>query len=139
MAITGEGTMSEPNMPIREFKDGEIIFTEGDPPGAVYIVITGEVEISRGVGDARVVLAKRGWEEVFGEMALVDNNPRSATATALGEVRVYEISEAMFHSYLSELNPLILNVFSSLVTTIRELNETQVLLANILALRSRSS
>lgn len=126
-------------MPIREFKDGEVIFEEGAPPGAVYIVISGEVEISRGVGDDKIVLAKRGWEEVFGEMALVDNAPRSATATALGDVKLYEISEAAFHDYLSDLNPLILNVFSSLVTTIRELNETQVLLANILSLRSRSS
>lgn len=131
--------MDNANMPIREFKDGEVIFSEGDPPGAVYIIISGEVEISRGVEDQKVVLAKRGWEEVFGEMALVDNNPRSATATALGDVKLYEISEHMFHDYLSQLNPLILNVFSSLVTTIRELNETQVLLANILTLRSRSS
>ena len=126
-------------MPIREFKDGEVIFKEGDPPGAVYIVISGEVEIYRTVNDNRVVLAKRSWEEVFGEMALVDNNPRSASAQAIGDVKVYEISETLFHDYLSQLHPLILNVFSSLVTTIRELNETQVLLANVLTLRGRSS
>ena len=129
----------EEQMPIREFKDGEIIFTEGDPPGAVYIVISGEVEIFRGPVEQKVVLAKRGWEEVFGEMALVDNHPRSASAMAVGDVKLYEISESMFHDYLGELHPLILNVFSSLVGTIRELNETQMLLANVLSLRSRSS
>ena len=131
--------MDEMSAP-KHFHPGEVIFCEGDPPGAVYIIESGVVEISTGAGDeGRIVLAQRKEQEVFGEMALVDNQPRSATATAVGDVYAHVISEELFESYLSELNPLIFHIFSSLVTTIREMNETQSLIANIIKLRSGTS
>lgn len=119
------------------FKAGDVIFKEGDPPGSLYIIEVGVVEISRGQETDKVVLAERSTKEVFGEMALVDLQPRSATATALTDVYAHEVSEEVFTSYLSELNPLIFNVFRSLVTTIRDMNETQELIGHMLKLRAR--
>lgn len=121
----------------RHFKQGEVIFREGDAPGALYIIKAGIVEISRGVGDDKIVLAERAGGEVFGEMALVDNQPRSATATAQTDLYVFEVSEELLSQYIHELNPVIAQVFQSLVATIRDMNETQMLIANILNLRGR--
>lgn len=121
------------------FKQGEVIFREGDPPGALYIIEAGIVEISRGTGEDRMVVTERRGGDVFGEMALVDNQPRSATATALTDVHAYVISEEVFSSYINQLNPIIYKVFRSLVATIRDVNETQTLLAHILNLRGRIS
>lgn len=121
------------------FKQGQVIFHEGDPPGALYIIEAGIVEISRGQGEDRMVVTERRSGDVFGEMALVDNQPRSATATALTDVHAYTVSEEVFSAYINELNPIIYRVFKSLVGTIREMNETQTLLAHILNLRGRLS
>ncbi|MCI5050651.1 MAG: cyclic nucleotide-binding domain-containing protein [Rickettsiales bacterium] len=126
--------MEEMSVP-KHFHAGEVIFKEGDPPGALYIIESGIVEISTMADDARIVLAQRKEKEVFGEMALVDSQPRSATATAVGDVYAHVISEELFESYLNELNPLLFHIFSSLVTSIREMNETQALIANIIKLR----
>lgn len=131
--------MTQEFMSPRFVREGEIIFKEGDPPGALYIVEAGIVEIARGEGGEKVVLAERKAGDVFGEMALVDYQPRSATATALTDVHLHEMSEAVFSAYIKELNPLIHHVFKSLVSSIREMNETQTLIAHILHLRGRSS
>ncbi len=60
---------------------GEVLFEEGDPGDALYVVLEGEVRISRQVpGMGEEALAILGPGESFGEMALVDASPRSADA-----------------------------------------------------------
>ncbi len=62
---------------------GKEIFKEGEPGDGIYIVKSGLVQISAVLNDAdRVVLARLGPGEMFGEMAVLDQNPRSATALA---------------------------------------------------------
>lgn len=122
----------------KRFKAGEVIFKEGDPPGALYMIEKGVVEISKGEGDAQIALAERKENEVFGEMALVDHQPRSATATAKTDVETVMIFEEELNDYLGNLHPAVFHVFLSLVSTIREMNETQALLANVLKLRERA-
>ena len=74
---------------------GETIFREGDEASAMYVVLAGEMEItkkSRGAVDARVaVLGPGDW---FGEMSIVDIQPRSATVRALAPGRLIRISAA---------------------------------------------
>ncbi|MCS7311750.1 MAG: cyclic nucleotide-binding domain-containing protein [Acidobacteria bacterium] len=68
------------------FRQGEAIFREGDPGDRLYIVLDGQVRISKlipGVGEEALVILNRG--EFFGEMALVDGAPRSADAIAHSE------------------------------------------------------
>ena len=66
----------------REYLDGEVIFDEGEEGQAIYIVASGEVLICRqGQGDAGRV-AQLGPGTFFGELALLDNSPRSAQARA---------------------------------------------------------
>ncbi len=68
------------------FRQGETIFREGDPGDRLYIVLDGQVRISKfipGVGEEALAVLDRG--EFFGEMALVDGAPRSADAIAHSE------------------------------------------------------
>ncbi len=65
------------------FRSGQIVFREGDPGDGIYVVERGCVEISAVIGgQERRVLSHLGPGEFFGEMAVVDEQPRSATATA---------------------------------------------------------
>jgi len=68
----------------RRFRRGEIIFHAGDPGDALFIIVAGEVKIAlpSEEGD-EAILATLGPGDVFGELALLDGAPRSATASAL--------------------------------------------------------
>ena len=67
----------------RDFKAGAVVFREGDAGDGIYTVIEGKVQISALVGqDQRRVLSEIGPGDFFGEMAVLDNEPRSATVTA---------------------------------------------------------
>lgn len=65
------------------FGVGQELFREGQPPRDAFLIERGRVEISKTQGGERVVLGYRETGDILGEMALIDNNPRSATATAI--------------------------------------------------------
>src|SRR5882757_2609897 len=74
----------------RTFAPGEEIFKEGDAGDGMYVVRDGLVEISGMVGaDVRHVFSRIGPGDFFGEMAVLDDKPRSATAAARAQTRVY--------------------------------------------------
>lgn len=76
----------------RSFSAGEIIFKEGDPGDGLYVVAEGMVLISTIVDSAQPrVLSRMGPGEFFGEMAVLENEPRCASATAEMESRLYFI------------------------------------------------
>lgn len=81
---------------VQTFDDGEVIFCENEPPNEVYILKKGKVRISRIVDgkDIQLFVMKPG--DVFGEMALLENKNRSATAVALEETEVLVINRANF-------------------------------------------
>jgi len=67
----------------RKLRPGEMLFTEGDPGDAMYVVLDGKVRISKvipGAGEEALAILERG--DYFGEMALIDRQPRSADAKA---------------------------------------------------------
>jgi CRP-like cAMP-binding protein len=82
----------------REFKPGDTIITEGELPTAMWVVMSGSVEIKEG---GRHV-ATRGPGNTLGESALLDNEPRSATVVAATELRSVEFSKQDLVDYLSE-------------------------------------
>lgn len=75
---------------LQVYKAGDNIFQEGDPGDGLYIIVEGEVQITCLVGqDQRRVLSQLGAGDFFGEMAVLDSQPRSATATARAPTQVY--------------------------------------------------
>jgi CRP-like cAMP-binding protein len=83
------------------YPKGTVLFQEGDPGEALYIVVDGSVRVSKGVPGAKeeaMAFMERG--SCLGEMALIDEFPRSATAMALKECRVLFIDKQVFLNLL---------------------------------------
>lgn len=80
-----------------KYKPGQIIFQEGDPCDRLYIVVSGVVEISMLVADdVTQVLGELRAGTQFGEMALIDDAPRSATAKAMEETELLTVLRDSF-------------------------------------------
>jgi CRP/FNR family transcriptional regulator, cyclic AMP receptor protein len=77
---------------VRAFKAGDVIFREGDPADELYIVKSGTVEVRLG----NRLLDTLAELSIFGEMALVDRNPRSATVVAATDATVVPVGEKQF-------------------------------------------
>ncbi len=73
------------------FEAGEVIFYEGEAGDAMYLIRAGGVAVIRGTFDAPLILGYRDAGEFVGEMALIDDLPRSATVVALSEVQLLKI------------------------------------------------
>ncbi len=81
----------------RGYAEGDVIFRQGDPGDCVYVIQRGEVEVVREDGEGgTVVIARLGVGELFGEMALLTDAPRSATVRAATAVGVLAIDRAAF-------------------------------------------
>lgn len=77
--------------------DGEALCHQGDPGDSVFLVDEGEVEVSIVVGDAgRIRLATLGRHDIFGEMAVICNQPRTADVHARGPLKVLKIEADVF-------------------------------------------
>ena len=80
---------------------GERICSEGDPGDALYIVRDGSVEIrKKGKDGEEQVIATLGKFAIIGEMSLITDSPRSASAVALELTRVYKIRKSVFRQML---------------------------------------
>jgi CRP-like cAMP-binding protein len=77
--------------------DGEALCHQGDPGDSVFLVDEGEVEVSIVVGDGgRIRLATLGRHDIFGEMAVICNQPRTADVHARGPLKVLKIEADVF-------------------------------------------
>ncbi len=70
------------------YSDGEIIFQEGSSGDWIYLLLEGRVEIYKVIGGKKVVVDILHSGDIFGEVSFVDKKPRSATARAVGNVKV---------------------------------------------------
>ena len=90
---------------LRIFGNGDVIFEEGSVGKHMYVIVSGSVRIVKKTGGGEAVVATLGKGELFGEMALVDSLPRSASAVAAGDdTSVVEIDHAQF-AYLVGQQP----------------------------------
>jgi CRP-like cAMP-binding protein len=107
--LTGEG------VEVRKFPAGEVIFREGDPAQELYVVKSGTVEIRH--GDRLLETLQQGG--IFGEMALIDVAPRSATVIAKTDASVVPVSERQFLFMVSHTPHFALNVMRVLARRLR--------------------
>lgn len=75
----------------RDFPEGHVLFREGEAGAVMYVVQRGRVRIARQLPSGERTLAVLGPGEFFGEMAILNHKPRTATATALEPVQALEI------------------------------------------------
>jgi CRP-like cAMP-binding protein len=84
----------------RTFRKGEIIFSEFELGDTFYLIQSGRVQLVKLVGDIERTLDILYPSEMFGEMAILENSPRSATVIALDEVKVLEFNSQNFEILL---------------------------------------
>jgi CRP/FNR family transcriptional regulator, cyclic AMP receptor protein len=99
------------------FAPGELIFERGEP-GDVMYVASGRVALDHGGPEPVLV----GPGEAFGEMALIDQAPRSATATAATDTALYEITEALFLLLVQDTPQFALEIMRALSLRLRQAN-----------------
>jgi len=110
-----------------EFPDGEVIFREGDQPENFYVVTDGQVEVWKDWGSADADrLAVHGAGHLFGEMALVDDMPRSATVIAKGRTRTLYLYKKEFSQFVRRNSVAAISVMRSLSSMVRKSNESFV-------------
>ena len=81
-----------------QIEEGEDVFLEGEPGNTLYFTVNGQVRIHRG----GTTLATLGERSVFGEMSLLDMEPRSATVTVVEDVTLLRIEREDFNDILAE-------------------------------------
>jgi CRP-like cAMP-binding protein len=80
----------------RTFQAGEMIFSEFEPGDTFYLIQSGRVQLVKIIGDIERTLDILQPSGMFGEMAILENSPRSATAIALDTVKVLEFNSQNF-------------------------------------------
>ncbi len=78
------------------FQKGDIVFSEYEPGDSFYLIQSGRVQISRIMGDIEKTIDILYPGEIFGEMAILEEAPRSASAIALDQVKALEFNRANF-------------------------------------------
>jgi CRP/FNR family transcriptional regulator, cyclic AMP receptor protein len=102
----------------KSFKDvpaGTVIFEEGASGTEMFGVVEGEVEVRLPNGTAR----KLGPDDTFGEMAIIDSSPRSATAVAVADTKLAVIDRGRFLFLVQETPMFALQVMSSIAKRLR--------------------
>jgi CRP-like cAMP-binding protein len=108
----------------RTFARGEVVFHEGDPGDALHLIAKGRfaVRVTTRLGE-RATLAIRGPGEAFGELALINNAPRSATVAALEPGETFSIRQAEFDELRREHPGVNRILVSLLATSVRRMDE----------------
>jgi len=104
------------------FEKGQYIVNEGDLGKELFIIIKGEVEVVSNGNRIDIMRSGAG----FGEMALIDSQPRSADVIALEDVLVLKIERDDFHEILKQREEVAIGVIKVLNRRIRNLNQRLV-------------
>ena len=104
--------------PSRAYKAGETVFREGDDGFVRYVVLDGAVKLSV-TGRSVEKVVKGG---VFGEMALVDSSPRSATAVAATDCTLVSVTAERFKTLIQETPGFALEIMSIMAMRLRSMD-----------------
>jgi CRP/FNR family transcriptional regulator, cyclic AMP receptor protein len=103
---------------------GDAIFSYGDPGHALYIVRSGEVEIFiKNDQGEKIVLEVSRPGDVFGEISLLDDGPRTAWVSALSDAEVLRLDREHFEDYVRQYTPAALNLLSVAARRLRKADE----------------
>jgi signal transduction histidine kinase len=98
---------------------GQLVLREGDTGDALYIVLEGELEVTKRRGGQEVVLSSYEPGQFFGEMALLERAPRSASVRTLRESRMLAIDQAAFQTLLSRSPSAPFNILRTVTSRLR--------------------
>lgn len=106
----------------QEYKSGEVIFEHNRIPKHLYVIVKGKVEVYYRSGEAERLIAVLGAEENFGEMALLDDEPRprSASVRAVEPTLVLKIDRDNFRELILERPQIAFAIFKILIQRLRQ-------------------
>jgi CRP/FNR family transcriptional regulator len=108
----------------RRFSAGEVVFKEGDEGSTCYVVRSGRMRAVRAHADGRTItLAHFGAGDIFGEMAMLDGERRSATVESVEDTDAIAILSADMHRLLREYPDISVKLIAALGRRLRETNE----------------
>lgn len=105
---------------VRSFKQGATIFKEGDQASELYVIQNGSVRIQLG----NRLLSTLYFNDIFGEMALIEGGTRSASAIAATEVTLVTLSEKQFLFLVSQTPNFALQVMRAIARRLRTANKS---------------
>jgi CRP-like cAMP-binding protein len=105
------------------FFAGDVIFREGAKGDCAYLIERGEIRVTKGPPQASVTLGVLRAGALLGEMAMIDDEPRMATATAITETTVTIVSRSMFESKLEQADPFLRALLRLLTGTLRDVSK----------------
>ena len=114
------GVLTGNNIETRFFKAGTTIFREGEEAHELFVIKSGEVRIQIGNRTVSELTA----DQIFGEMALIDNEPRSASAIAVTDVELVPVSEKQFLFLVGQTPYFALKVMRVLAQRLRVTNKS---------------
>lgn len=106
------------------FQNGEVIVRQGEVGNCMYVIQQGQVEVLLKKGDVDVSVAVLGEGDFFGEMALFDQEVRSATVRARGEARVLTLEKRTFLRRIHEDPSLAFRILEKMSRRVRKLNDS---------------
>jgi hypothetical protein len=102
-----------------EVKSGETIFEKGDPGQSMYVIYEGQVRVH----DGDQTWNELGSRDIFGDMALLDTETRSASVTALEDTHLLRLDQAPFYELMADQNEVSWGIIRVLVQRIRDLGQ----------------
>jgi CRP-like cAMP-binding protein len=105
-----------------DFAANEVIFEQGQPAHHLYVLARGKVEVFYRVDSQEFPVAHLGEKECFGEMAIMDDAPRSASVRALEPASVLKIDRESFHELILERPQIAFAIFKILSARLRAKN-----------------
>ena len=105
------------------FQPGQMIFREGDTTQEAYRILKGRVEISIAGDGKAVILAQLGEGDIFGEMAMVDERPRSASAQALEVTECEVLTAENFNEAVLQRPEILIPYLASFFERLRTAND----------------
>jgi CRP/FNR family cyclic AMP-dependent transcriptional regulator len=105
------------------FAEGQILFREGDPPDCVFRLLSGAVDILRELDGDPILLGTVGAGQFIGEMGVVENQPRNATAQAANEVEVEILTPTEFFDQIAHSPPAARELIRRLSQRLREADD----------------
>ncbi|HUL57948.1 MAG TPA: Crp/Fnr family transcriptional regulator [Anaeromyxobacteraceae bacterium] len=107
----------------KEFPAGTVLFREGESGREMFVVQAGRVTVSKRVGEVEKILASLGPGEFLGEMAILNNKPRSATATCAEASKVLVIDAKTFEAMIRGNAEIAIRMIKKLADRLQEANE----------------
>ncbi|WP_242396247.1 Crp/Fnr family transcriptional regulator [Anaeromyxobacter oryzisoli] len=107
----------------KEYPAGAVLFREGEPGREMYVVHQGRVTISKRVGDVEKILSTMGPGDFLGEMSILNNRPRSATATCAEASRLLVVDAKTFEAMIRGNAEIAVRMIQKLAARVQEANE----------------